>query len=49
MILYYFFNKVIVKKLCKGMSIKSGRNVHGRICVIGRGGFNFSYYGVVLI
>jgi large subunit ribosomal protein L2 len=44
MILYYFFNKVIVKKLCKGTSIKSGRNVHGRICVIGRGGANKVLY-----
>lgn len=39
MIWHYFFNK-IKKKLCTGVSKKSGRNFLGRVCVRGRGGAN---------
>lgn len=39
MIVYYFFNN-IKRKLIKGLKNKAGRNIHGRVCVYGRGGGN---------
>lgn len=46
MIIYHLIN-ILGKKLIKGLKNRGGRNLHGRVCIYGRGGGNKRKYRII--